>query len=325
MPRKRILLDTVLVVAVWSANGSAARADHELARHGQPVSWSAEPGCPSNVDVRGALEEVGVLEGRTDSYVEVVIHRKRGGFEAVIDVEREGSSTQRRVEAESCQLATDAAVVMVGMLTAPAPTAPKTSVEATRTEPDDSPERANDAERDRAIMPAASARRYAGLEGFVDSATLPAASPGVLATLGAGWRRGEISVGLGGTLPASGNGRTTIDGRVLGVDVSLWLLRARGEYLFSEEGRLGVRAGLDAGVLHATGLGALVPATSNAFWMAAAAGPTVRVPLGERVVLHAAVEGVLPLIRPMLAIDGDVLHRPAPLSARGSVAVDVRW
>jgi hypothetical protein len=209
------------------------------------------------------------------------------------------------VNAPTCALAADAAAVILAMLV--------TADHAALTPAE--PGARSSVERGEAA-PLAPRALWIGAAGFVDAGILPSAAPGAAAT--AAWRSGRLGLHtmLGATSSAEATGRTTVDGRTLGADVSSWFTAARAEILFGDRLTASVRAGFDLGLLHATGTGAWNPSTNTAFWMAAAAGGALRWRLQDRIALHAALDAVAPLVRPTLVIDRDVVHRPAPLAAR---------
>jgi hypothetical protein len=134
---------------------------------------------------------------------------------------------------------------------------------------------------------------------------------------------------LAATPTSHASGRTTVDDRTLGGDVQLFRAGARGEIDLLESATmsaaLGGSAGIDAGVLHATGTGAHTPATNDAFWLALCAGPHARVPLGDRVALRGAVEVVVPLVRPTLLIDADPIHRPSAAGGRATISGEISF
>lgn len=330
------------------AAGPGERAESTAEADAVDLAWDAPTSCPSASDVRSVVEQLAGANANARATAARLRVRGRvraqhdGAFRVVLETYDGDVRGARNVVAPTCALATEAAAVVMAMLlthdgmaaslsspasstspttpppTSPPPTSPPPTTESRLVAPASS--------HDAAIAAAPHARRSIaiGLGGTADSATLPSITPGIVASIGwRGMRRYGLRAELGATPSSHASGRTTVDGRTLGGDIQLFRAGARGEIdlLDSAAGAaFGASAGIDAGVLHATGTGAHTPATNDAFWLALCAGPRARVPFGDRLALRGAVELVVPLLRPTLLIDADPIHRPSAAAARATIS-----
>jgi len=109
------------------------------------------------------------------------------------------------------------------------------------------------------------------------------------------------------------------------LDAGLWFGALRAEIHTGQRYVLGAQGGVDAGVIQATGTGAWVPASTEAFWIAIAAGPVARLAVGDRLAIGGTIEALVPPVRPTFAIDTEVMHRPASMSARAIATAELRF
>ena len=84
--------------------------------------------------------------------------------------------------------------------------------------------------------------------------------------------------------------------------------------------------GAELGAMRGEGVALYDAHTGTGTWVVALAGTGVGVPVMERVQLRASVEVGVPLARPRFALEsGDELYRPAAVTGRGSLGVEIRW
>lgn len=327
------------------AAGPGDRAEMPTSADGVDLAWDAPTPCPSAGDVRSAIAQLTGARASADANGDGahaggpprlrvrgrVRARRDGVFRVALEIDDGDVRAERDVVAPTCALATEAATVVIAMLlthdsaaASPPPPAPPPPAEA----PLVAPAPAHDV----AIGATPRARRSIalGLGGTADSATLPSVTPGIAASIG--WRSRSayrLRAELGATPTSHARGRVTADDRTLGGDVQLFRAGVRGEMDLVESAAggtaFGFTAGVDAGVLHATGTGANTPATNDAFWLALCAGPRAHVPFGDRLALRGAVELVVPLVRPTLLIDADPIHRPAAAGARATISAEIAF
>ncbi len=303
-----------LLSALIALSPTAWTAHADASTRGLELTWDAPAECPRAADVERALAESLGDRDRADA---VVVHgsAKRVGdsVRVELDTVRGDSRGRRTLLAENCRLATDAAIVSLALMLDDGP--PAAAPVAVAPVPD----------HVQSVATPPRARR-AFVTGVVDGAALPGVAPGLLA--GVAWETPRIRahVAAGALLPARTEGRTTIDGRTLGIEARLWFASARGEmHVVRGPMTFALATGLDVGVLHARGTGAWVPSSTDVLWIGAALGPALRVAVHDRLILGAEVEAVASLLRPELRVDVETLFRPAPLGMRLGASAELAF
>ena len=87
----------------------------------------------------------------------------------------------------------------------------------------------------------------------------------------------------------------------------------------------GACAGVEAGVMHATGFGVDHPGAGSEPWIAPVVGLRARVPIGDRFAMTAGGDVLVPLDRPEFLVPGvgDV-YRPPAVTGRLLGGVEIR-
>ena len=167
-----------------------------------------------------------------------------------------------------------------------------------------------------------------GTAAIADVGALPSVAPGVQALLGAKWSRVRVEANAS-FLP--GRFASAEDNPNKGGSISLWAGAVQGCYaLLADEVSFGPCAGVAMGSHRGRGRGLRKADDDQVPWLAATAGLQLSVPLQRSVSVR--LQGLLaaPLVRPRfyyLREDGETeqLHRPAPVTGRLAVALDIAF
>jgi hypothetical protein len=272
------------------------------------LTWSAPAACPPGAEVRAA---VGRLVGpswtatsATALRVEGRVRKEDGGFRVVLDVGEGDGRSARSVVAPSCELATDAAVVVIAMLVPRVSGAP-----AAVTSDGAEPHRAAPAPPlpeppDTTTVPRPVDRSiWAGLGGFVDTGVFRTMAPGVVGSVA--WRAPR-RYGFGAALGGSSTPERPIH---------LWHVSTRGELWLGETTALGAALGFDAGLLHGR--------EADTLTFAVCVGPFVRRAIAERFALRGGLELVVPLAGPTGRLANDPEYAPKAIASRATISVEM--
>jgi hypothetical protein len=312
-----------------------------------PISldWDAPTGCPNSGDVIAAVGKLVGESARTAGPLHAhAVVRAAGDsrFRVALDIDRSGTLGTRALDAESCDAAGDAVALMIAialdpMLSSAPPAAAPAEVPAET--PSTVPAPAQplvQSQADPAAMPlehaststpaqtdAAAPPLELALVAVGDVGTLPAPSAGVGGL--AGWRRGRLRL-EGGALYVPSQ-RATLAASARGGTFSLTAGQLRACASVLDRGRLSLApcVGMELDVMHGEGFGVDVPLTADGTWFAGTAGGIARLALGGGG-LRIGVDGVMPTSRPQFELAGiAAVHRPAAMSARLALGLDVRF
>lgn len=265
------------------------------------LTWDAPKGCAGASEVQAAvgrvLGESPPASSRSALRVLGRVREQQRRFRVILAIADGGERFERTVDAPSCALATEAAVVVIAMLVPRSSPAP---VAVTATDPGGAvtPE-SGTIFVPRSVAPSV----WLGLGGFADAGMFRTVAPGVVGSVA--WRAPRLY-----GLRAAFGGSSTPER-----PIHLWRLSARGELWVGETTALGGAAGFDAGLLHGR--------ESDPVWFALCGGPLVRRIIAERFALGAAVELVVPLAGPMARIANDPEYSPKAFAGRATISVEL--
>ncbi len=258
----------------------------EPAAVARSLSFSAPLGCPSEADFALAVAtSLGEPMPASDQPIRVQIEAGTGRF-VVRVVTLDG---ERTLDGDTCQAVADAAALIVALAIQPG-------------EPrvlESQPETAGGA-----VYEPPFARLRARVSGGADTGDLPGLAAGfqLALALELAFQRAEILathlVGRRAELPSGAAG-----------DLELWTVGGRGCAWFW---CLGLEAGFMPG--QGTNVGQEKPGT--AWWAAGTAGLQGAWKLSDLLGIHASLEVIFPLTRPMFTVAGANLFRPPAASAR---------
>lgn len=265
------------------------------------LTWDAPTSCAAASDVEAA---VGRLLGPSPTAssgsalrVQGRVREQGGRFRVILAIAEGEERSERTVDAPSCELATEAAVVVIAMLVPRGSPAPVT---VTRTDPPG----AVMPESDRTFVPRSVAPAlWLGFGGFADAGMFRTMAPGVVGSVA--WRAPRL-YGLRAELGGSSTPERPIH---------LWRLSTRGELWVGETTAVGGAAGFDTGLLHGR--------EADIVWLAVCGGPLVRRTVAERLALGAALELVVPLAGPTARIANDPEYKPKAIAARATISVEL--
>ncbi len=303
----------------------------EVERVGLEVSWEAPPSCPSSQAFVRTLEaRLGTsLASLRDIPLRVhasVESSGSTGWRLVLRTWERGTEGERVLEDRSCALLAEAATLVVALSIDTL--AVVRHEKQVRTGPPAAPNPIKPAPTTVARASSRSRPGAAGLlrvSGLIETGMLPAVGAGIEFAAGA-W------LGLG-SVDALGRYWFERDKRSgqasqAGVRLQAWTAGLRG-CVRPAAGRaveFPLCAGMEAGQIIGDGFGVRRPRTGFTAWAAVQLSVGVAWVPVRWFALAGTVEGAIALARPTFAVDnlGD-LHRPAPGSLRGSVAVEVRF
>ncbi len=285
-------------LAVAFFTGRAARAAPSGSAAVE-LTWDAPAGCASAPEVRAAVGRLVGASATARSSLDVHgrVREESGRFLVILDVGRGDERSRRSIIAPSCELATDAAVVVIAMLVPAGAPAPRAVAPAP---PSDALPPAPDATN--ALRPAAPSI-WLGLGGSADAGMFRTMAPGLVGSVA--WRaprRYGVRAAFGGSSTPER-------------PIHLWHMSARGELSIGEPTALGVGAGFDAGLLHGR--------EADRAWFAVCGGPLFRQIIAERFALGAALDLVVPLAGPTARISNDPEYSPQAVAARGTISFEL--
>lgn len=318
-----------VVMGLWR---SAAAAD---------VRWNGPAECG---DVKDVVRQVEELIGRSLDTVDSVdfeITISKGTGETwqleLRSIERaSGEARTRQFSGRTCNEVTDAAAVAISMSVQSQETKPSRS-ETPNSEQEGAPSAVETrAPPKPAPVPKPRAREVRGTtsEGhhpvirpsaalsFVgDVGALP--NPGAGAELSGSLGYESVRATLLGALFASQS--TSASGGVGGeFQLAFGAALLCFERLPPTLGIVGC-AGFELGRLDGKGTGATVPHDRSAWWEGVRAEGGVNVPLNDAFSVAIRVGAVVPLSRPEFVVDDTSVHRPAALTGRASVGMEIRF
>lgn len=297
------------------------------------LRWSGPPDCARQDAVSRQVESiVGRPLASVDALdFEVTVTRDGDAWRLELVTEEHGAKGRRSLAGQSCAEVTDAAAVLIAMAIRSAGQAPVPT--------EDRPAASDDVASAPAAVPAGKAapspsapppepppRPKArplgpvfGLSGVLDTAALPAASPGIGAhagITGSSLRLEVEGAAFLATRLALEQGRSAefdlVSGALVGcVERSFGTLRAGG------------CAGFELGRLSGEGQGVSDPHLGSALWEAGRLELGGWYPLGHELWLTARVGMAIPVSRPEFELEGKPVYRPAALGLRASLGVEL--
>jgi hypothetical protein len=316
----------------WAALLCQLAATHTVAA--ADVRWLAPPDC---ADARATLEETERLLGRPLAAFEALDFDVRiteidGKWRLKLGtVEREtGDRRERVLEGKSCGEVTSAAAVAMAMvIDSRQASAPEAEAEPTLAEParaggeataPPTPARPEAKEEDalRAPSPVRQLRWSVVLAGLADLGGFPEPGMGAMAA-GAATYGALRLMALGSVLV---NSHDQAAGR--GADFTL----VTGGLLACAQRTLlpalaWVCGGAELGRLSGAGVGVRNSRTGGSLWWGPRADVGASFSLGERLMLLAQVSVIIPQIRPSFELDRDFVYRPAALTGRLALGLEL--
>lgn len=309
-----------LLVAIFFGHGAAPQT-----AHGQPslnLTWSAPSHCPDVASVRAKIRRH--LKSEPDIALEAharVTPNAPGYTLELRWVRVDGAQTERSLHARSCEALADGAALIIALaiepdtaLDTPPQTPSRSDAMPSHGTPRPDPEPAHDTSSGTEEP----LRILNRLGGFVDAASLPAPSLGLGASVGFEFGRWQVDVGALYLLP-----RTATTSAVPGA-ARVQLVSGAATGCFAVLGtplRLAPCIGIEAGVLLAEGEDLDVATSSASPWLAPSARLTLAYPFSRRLSAQLDVGLVIPLTRPRYLIQGQQVHRPAPVALRAGVGI----
>jgi hypothetical protein len=306
------------------------------------LRWEAPEGCPDHDDaVERVTRFLGRPPGRADDphvRATVRITEREGLFVAELDLADDDG--QRRLEAERCEVVTDAAAYIVAtmidpMVDLPMPEAdPEAAAEpAPAVEPAPPP---REATREPAAVPerrasptprsAARGRARAALRvgPAIAVGPLPSVAPGIAggAALLLHRVRIELLAAHWFARPARLAGRPEVGGDI---DLTTGAVRVCPLAMLRPL-EIPVCAGFELGSMHGRGVGISDPAEARLLWAAFSAGAGLVWMPARRVGMWLDTTLVVPVSRPVFSAENvGRLHQPAAAAFSGMMGVEVRF
>ena len=294
-----MLLCGLAAIAPLLGRTAQAKAP-ESARTNLDLTWDAPKSCAAAPAVEAAVGRLlGTrLTASSGSALRVQgrVREQGGRFRVILAIAEGEERSERTVDAPSCELATDAAVVVIAMLvprSSPTPVTVTTHSGGAVTPQSDTTIVA------RSLAPSL----WLGFGGFADAGMFRTMAPGVVGSVA--WRAPRLY-----GLRAAFGGSSTPER-----PIHLWRLSTRGELWVGETTALGAAAGVDIGLLHGR--------ESDTVWFAVCGGPLVRRTFAERFALGAALELVVPLAGPMARIANDPEYSPKAIGGRATISIEL--
>ncbi|WP_437878103.1 hypothetical protein [Sorangium sp. So ce513] len=158
--------------------------------------------------------------------------------------------------------------------------------------------------------------------GVLDASALPAVAPG--AGVAAGALLGAVRAEASGTY--FGTQKALVPATSMGGDV--WLASGGLRLCYASRHKdleVGPCAGLEAGVMSATGFGVTSPGSNRALWLAPQLGALATYALSDRVRVPLAVDVLFPVVRDEFVLVGiGSVHRIPAVTVRAALGVEVR-
>ncbi|WP_438019786.1 hypothetical protein WMF18_12285 [Sorangium sp. So ce315] len=159
--------------------------------------------------------------------------------------------------------------------------------------------------------------------GVLDASALPAVAPG--AGLAAGALLGAVRAEVSGAYFGAQKG--LVPATSMGGDV--WLASGALHLCYASRHKdleIGPCAGLEAGVMSATGFGVTSPGSNRALWLAPQLGALATYALSDQVRVPLAVEVLFPVVRDEFVLVGiGSVHRIPAVTARAALGVELRF
>jgi hypothetical protein len=310
---QRALTGVALAVIVWGSPHDAAAAESL----DPPVSltWTAPPGCPSEVELAGLVKmAIGPLAERTERVRASAAAEGQGDhWRADVEVTVGALSSTRFVEGESCRGVADAVVVIVALAANPSPPPPTLPAPPVPTPPSSG---ARGSHGTLAL----------GASLLVDVGSLPPTGYGAEWT--AGWAFSRLDLALVGSWLAPET--ATVDVPLVppqGAHIWLGELRARACYDLLG-GRIGLAPCAGGGVrwVVADGFGSTRHNDATDAITVASFGARATLRIASHLTMHVGGEAVIPFTRPTFVIVpiGPV-YRGSSAAARGTLGLDVHF
>ena len=304
-----------LLVGLGFIAGLAA-AGVRPAAAGTALLWHAPPGCPTDAALRPRIDEqLGRPMTTSDQLAaRVTVSSEPDGFHAALEIAIGRRVFDRQVTGVDCDAVVSAVALVLAMLVReveqsippPAPPPPPRAVDVIVPSPP------------RASSPScwsASARVAAAGE----AGTLPGAGAGAAAAVALACHHWRAEVHGSGWLSRRAR---LVAGTNAGADVGLLAVGLRA---CRERGTRLLCATAEVGALDGRGVGIGEPRAATLRWSAAGAAIGTELHLGPHIAAVLLVEGLVAIERPRFSLDdGTLLHRPAPLTVRLSIAFETR-
>ncbi|WP_437784388.1 hypothetical protein [Sorangium sp. So ce1097] len=158
--------------------------------------------------------------------------------------------------------------------------------------------------------------------GVLDASALPAVAPG--AGLAAGALLGAVRAEVSGAY--FGAQKALVPATPMGGDV--WLASGALRLCYASRHKdleIGPCAGLEAGVMSATGFGVTSPGSNRALWLAPQLGALATYALSDKLRVPLAVEVLFPVVRDEFVLVGiGSVHRIPAVTVRAALGVELR-
>jgi hypothetical protein len=279
------------------------------------LEWVAPAGCSSRESVLAAVTRaVGPRRAADVEAIRVraVVESSGRGYRVQLST----PSGERALEAETCDQLADAVALILALAVEPSAAAPQPQERVAPPQPE--------TERRKPSVSAARSSWLAVGAGQVgDLGTLPGVAVG--AEVFVGLRVPPVRLEISGAIWAPR--RQEVEGTTAGGELTLTSAVAQGCFLpvldrFELGGCIG--AGIDS--MTATAFGPIVVSRGSAVWTVIAGEARAGIALYPWLAVHAAFGLHVPGSRPFFVIEGvGQVHRPAPVSGRQSLTVELRF
>lgn len=296
------------------------------------LTWEAPAGCPPSERILAETDRI--LAGstvRTDPPIEAHARVRQDGERWVLSLEtRRGDAVgNRELAGESCTALGEAMIVILVLMIDPAlvpETPPRLEPIAAPAPPPPPPPPPVAVSRPAPAPPPPAGCRWnrpalaASLLGDVGALPAPAAG----GELGFGLRRCALSASAALRAFVPRTGEAELDA---GAGGDLWLAAGGAALgLARPVGplELGARGAVEIGAMSGRGVGINHPDSGRALWLAAGAGATLRLPLGDALAAVLGLDLLVPLVRPRFVIDDlGAVHRAAAVTGRLALGLEL--
>jgi hypothetical protein len=294
------------------------------------IEWQAPAECP---DRAGVVDRVRALAPSPPPRAEVVHVRATAardvdGFHVVLETRQGVHQFQRRIEAHSCDALADAAALTMALTIDPelrAHAEPAAAISSPGAAPPPSMEALPPPPPEAGSPPPGTESKSstsvgAGLEGVIDTGTLPRAAVGLRPSVELVLRGMHLGLAFlwllpnGGTLASNANkgGNIGLVGGAARFCLTLWDRRVA----------LDGCAGAELGRLHGEPFGVNRPTPIDRWWFAPELAALARLPTAERIAIVGGGALVVPVSRPVFVLENvgtekvSTVHQPSTVSGR---------